>query len=493
MLTPRQAFDVALTHHRAGRYGEAASLYRQLVALDPAHADAWLNLGIVLAQSGGEDEACTAFETVLRLRPGDFMANNNIGLLRRAQGRFDEAMNCFRAALEREPHRPEVRSNLIFTALFHPTLTPEEMDAELRAWNRHHAVPLTQPHGNDRSPDRRLRVGYVSPDFRDHVIGRNVLPLLREHDRAAVEVVCFSDVTAADAITARFRALASQWHDVAHLTHEQLAGVIRRERIDVLVDLTQHLARNRLPVFAHKPAPVQVSFAGYPASTGVGAIDHYFTDPHLGAVGADAFTLPDTYWCFDPLDDAPAVGPLPAKESGRVTFGCLNDPAKVNDRVLALWSRVLDALPGARLLARGSRLDHPRMEAVPRLPRAAYLAMHHQLDIALDTFPYPGHTTSCEALWMGVPVVSLAGPTPISRGGLSILKNAGLPELAARNEEDYVRIAVDLSRDLPRLAALRAGLRAKMSASPLMDAPRFARGIENAYREMWRHWCALAP
>lgn len=492
-------------HHRAGRLPEAGALYRQLLAQQPADVDAWLNLGIVLAQSNDEDGACAAFETVLRLRPGDFMANNNLGLLLRTQARFAESIECFRAALMAEPHRPEVHSNLIFTMLFQPGLDRTAMAAELRAWNEHHAAPLRGarlPHTNDRTPGRRLRIGYVSPDFRDHVIGRNVLPLLREHDRAAVEIVCFSDVRNPDALTARFSALAGRWHNTAHLNHEQLAALIRHEQIDILVDLTLHLACNRLPVFARQPAPVQLSFAGYPGDTGVETITRYFTDPHLD-LGHDerGMRLPNCFWCFDPLEDAPPLRPPPALANGFITFGCLNDPAKVNPLVLDLWQRVLDEVPNSRLRLLGSgtrcdqvrtRLGAARVEFTARQPRAQYLALHHEIDIALDTFPYNGHTTMCEALWMGVPMVSLAGESEVSRGGLSILTNVGLPEFVARTESDYVRIAAGLAHDLRRLNELRTSLRTRMASSPLMDAPRFARAVEASFRAEWLRWCARA-
>jgi predicted O-linked N-acetylglucosamine transferase (SPINDLY family) len=308
---------------------------------------------------------------------------------------------------------------------------------------------------------------------------------------------------------------------------ERVAEMIRADRIDILVDLTMHMARNRLRLFARKPAPVQVTWFAYPGSTGVEAIDYRLTDPHMdppetalprGEIySEESIWLPDTFWCYEPLTNEPEVNESPAVKNGHITFGCLNNFCKVNEGVLRLWADVMDAVPGSRLIvlsgevgqeeeqehqrwAReiieqgGDRGAKPgrggRVRFVPFAPRPDYLRRYHEIDIGLETFPYNGHTTSLDAFWMGVPVVTLAGSTVVGRAGVCQLMNLGLPELIAHTHDEYVRIVTGLAADLPRLAELRAGLRVRMEKSPLMDAPRFARNMEAAYRSIWRKWCS---
>ena len=295
------------------------------------------------------------------------------------------------------------------------------------------------------------------------------------------------------------------------LRTQQVAERIRSDRIDILVDLALHTANNRLLVFARKPAPVQVTWLGYPGTTGLSAIDYRLTDPYLDPPGLfDAFyseesiRLPDTFWCYDPLTDQPPVNALPALENGFITFGCLNNFCKVNDGCLALWAQVLQAVPQSRLLLlapRGQAREHvlarlqqegiaaPRVEFADRQPRLEYLKLYHRIDLGLDPLPYNGHTTSLDAFWMGVPTLTLVGKTVVGRAGWSQLCNLGLKELAAETPEQYVALAAELAADLPRLQELRGTLRQRMLRSPLMDANRFARHVEQAYRQMWRRWC----
>jgi predicted O-linked N-acetylglucosamine transferase (SPINDLY family) len=385
---------------------------------------------------------------------------------------------------------------------------------EHRRWNQQHAEPLKkliQPHTNNRDPDRRLRVGYVSPDFREHIVGQNLLPLLREHDHQQMEIFCYANLVRADALTEQFRRYADVWRSIAGLSDSQAVDLVRHDRIDILVDLTLHSAKNRLVVFAHKPAPVQVTFAGYPGSTGLDAIDYRLTDPYLDPPGLNdhfysetSIRLPDSFWCYEPLVTELAVNPPPAQTDGHVTFGCLNNFCKINEPVLRLWAQVLKTIPRSRFMMlcpegshRQSLLDlmqregiHPdRIKLIARRPHLQYLELYHRIDVGLDSFPYNGHTTSLDSFWMGVPVITLVGQTVVGRAGLSQLTNLGLTELIARTPEQYVQIATDLAGDLPRLAELRRTLRGRMRASPLMDAPRFARNVEAAYRQMWRNWC----
>jgi len=430
-------------------------------------------------------------------------------------GQLDEAIAAYRRALELKPEHPGMHSNLVYTLHFHPDYTAQAIAGEQQRWNRQFGEPLKQfilPHANDRSPERPLRVGYVSPDFRQHVVGRNLMPLFEGHDRRNFEIFCYAGVVRPDSLTEEFRRRARQWRSTVRVGDEALAEMIRRDGVDILVDLTQHMEGNRLPMFARQPAPIQVSFAGYPDSTGLEAIEYRISDPYLEAGIADEgggrreqVCLIDSFWCYDSRGVEVEVNGLPARESGVLTFGCLNNFCKVSARALRLWARVLGRVADSRLVMRSAGGSHRqrtlefleregiaarRVEFVKSCPQREYLELYHKLDIVLDTLPYNGHTTSLDALWMGAPVVSLAGETPVSRAGLSQLTNIGLPELVAYSEEDYVRIAVELAGNLPRLAALRATLRARMQASPLMDAPRFARNVETAYRSMWERWRA---
>jgi predicted O-linked N-acetylglucosamine transferase (SPINDLY family) len=360
-----------------------------------------------------------------------------------------------------------------------------------------------------------LRIGYVSPDFRNHVVGRNLFPLFRGHDRRHFEILCYSGVAQPDAMTAEFQRLAGGWYNTAGVADDALASQVRQDAVDILVDLTQHMARNRLTLFAHRPAPVQVSFAGYPETTGLDTIPYRISDRFLEEMAMDAepagtheqILRLDSFWCFDPGDEKVEVNELPCQQSGRVTFGCLNNFCKLNEQTWKLWAQILRQVGDSRLVllsARGGHRQwvvdvmkregiHPqRIEFVERAPRRGYLEYYQRLDIALDSFPYNGHTTSLDALWMGVPVVSRAGEGPLSRAGWSQLSNLGLPELVTFSEEEYIRVAVQLAADVPRLTELRATLRQRMEASVLMDAVHFTRQIEDAYRTMWWRWCSGA-
>jgi predicted O-linked N-acetylglucosamine transferase (SPINDLY family) len=501
-----------------GRAAEAILCYERALWLRPKYAEAYNNLGIALKDQGRMPEAIAAYERALQLRPDYPEAHDNLGNALRTHGRIVEAVECYRRAVELRPNYAEAHSSLVYSLHFCPGTEARTLYEEHRRWDRQFAEPLARlilPHPNEPASQRPLRIGYVSPDFRDHVVGRNLLPLFRAHNRPQFEIVCYSGVTRADALTELFRGHADAWRDVADRTDEQLAQVVREDRIDILVDLTLHMVGNRLLVFARKPAPVQVTFGGYPSTTGMSAIGYRLTDPYLDPPGQhddhyseESVRFFDSFWCYDPLDQEPSLNPLPALANGSVTFGCLNHFGKVNWPVLRLWAEVMRAVADSRLLLltpegpqRQSTLDRlteegvspERVTFVGHQTRQAYLGLYHHIDVVLDTFPYNGHTTSLDALWMGVPVITLVGQTAVGRAGLSQLTNLGLPELIGDTPEDFVRIAANLAGDLSRLGDLRATLRARMEASPLMDVKRFAQGIEAAYRGMWQRSCARRP
>jgi len=535
-----------------GKMEQAVESYRQAIARKPDYAEAHFNLGNTLRDMGKSDQAIASFRLALQLKPDLVEAHNNLGNLLKDAAQFDEAVSCFRHAIRLRPDLAEAHnnlgsaleaigqveealaayrqsvhlkpadavahSNLLLALLKQPVIDPEGLLAESQTWNRQHAGPvarLLRPHTNDRDPNRRLRIGYVSADFRQHSVSRFVLPLLAAHDHAAFEIFAYASVTVPDKITAKLKTFCDAWREIAGLSDERVAETIRQDGIDILIDLAGHTSGNHLPVFALKPAPVQVTWLGYPATTGLSAIDYRLTDALADPPGlTDRFCseqlirLPRTAWCFQPTEDAPPVGELPATATQRVTFGSFNNLAKVNDPTLKLWAKILHAAPGSKLLFKGKRLGSAsarqrltqimteagikpdRIELLGWVPPADHLAHYNRVDIALDTYPYHGTTTTCESLWMGVPVVSLAGESHVSRVGVSLLSNVGLPDLLARTPEEFLQIAAELAADLPRLAELRRTLRPRMKASPLMDGLAFARDIEAAYRQMWRKWCS---
>jgi protein O-GlcNAc transferase len=494
-----------------GEYDAALVDLREGLALRPGHALAWFRVADVFRAKGDLDETITALREAVRIRPDYFDAWANLGTALRDLARLDEALACYERALEIDPHGVPTDDNRVYTLYSHPQYDMAAIYREHLKWNERHAEPLRgeiQTHQNDRDPGRRLRIGYISPDFRVHCQALFMVPLLGRHDHGQFEIFCYSDVRRPDRLTEQMRGYADVWRSIVGMTDAEVCRKVREDRIDILVDLTMHMAGARPLVFARKPAPVQVAWLAYPGTTGMPAMDVRLTDPRLDPPGLnDAFysersmRLPDTFWCYDPLASEPAVNELPALKAGYATFGCLNNFCKVNAEWIAQWAKVLRAVPNSRLILlapRGSareevlrRLDvePARVEFANLVPRSQYLKNYHRIDLALDTFPYNGHTTSLDAMWMGVPVVSRFGRTAVSRAGLSQSYHVGLTDCVAETAEEFVRIAVELANDLPRLASIRESLRGRMEQSPLMDAAKFTLNLEAAYRQMWRQRC----
>lgn len=497
------------------RVEEAIAAFTRAAELNPNAAEIHNNLGNVLQKSGDLDASVAAYRRALALRADFAEAHSNLAINLTSQGRLDEALVSFSRAMECRAD-PQYHGNLLYTIHFHPDYDAARILEEHRRWDARFARALSAPpprHANIPDPDRRLRIGYVSPDFRHHPVARFLLPLFARHDHARHEIVCYSGVVHPDELTARLRGGADRWVDTTQLTDEQLAGRIRADGIDVLVDLTLHMAFGRLMTFARKPAPVQVTWLGYVSTTGLAAMDYRISDAHLDPPGSDenyterTVRLPYCNWCYEPIEGSPDVAPLPALSAGHVTFGCFNNFSKVSGAAMALWARIMAGMPGSRLILHGHAGSHQedvrrvfaragvgpeRIEFVGFVPTHDYLRQHHRVDVALDPFPYAGGTTTCDALWMGVPVVTLAGRTAVGRAGVSLLSNLGLPALIARTPDEYMSIVNGLCTDLPSLAQLRARLRPQMLASPLMDARRFAADMEAAYGAMWARWCAGA-
>jgi len=516
---PEAHYNLGNSLYAAGRLDQAVDALRAAIALNPNNAEYHYNLGNALQGSLQIDQAIASFERALQLKPDHALAHNNLGNCYRDSARLDEAIACYKRALE--CNFVPADSNRLYTLAFHPAYDGPALLRENRRWDERHAKALGQSiprHDNVPDPDRqRLRVGYVSPDFWAQAESFFVVPLVEAHDRAEVEVHCYASVARPDGTTERLKKCADAWHDCLFLSDAELAERIRADRIDILVDLTMHMAHNRLLAFARKPAPVQVCWLAYPGTTGLSAMDYRLTDSCLDPDPAQdaanyseqCLRVPDLWFCYDPLIDlAPRNRTsTPAEENGHITFGSFNNPCKLNDGLLRLWAGALGAIPKSRLLAQvfcesqkahilrlmheAAAVDPARVEFISRLPRAEYLRVYDRIDIALDTLPYNGITTTCDALWMGVPVITLTGQTSAGRAGKGILSAMGLTELIADTPERFIQTAIDLSGDPSRLRHFRANLRVTMKSSPVMDARHFARNVESAYRQIWRRWCSL--
>jgi predicted O-linked N-acetylglucosamine transferase (SPINDLY family) len=504
--------DLGVLLQRSRRYAEAEERLREALRLHPEFCGALNNLGLLLHDTGRLAESESCFREALRIEPGFAGAYTNLGRVCQSLGNLVEAQASFRRALQLQPDFLEAQSSLLFSLAYQAQVSPMEGLAEARHYGRS-ARALAQKRYTSwlaAAAPKELRVGLISGDLRQHPVGYFLEALLGQLDRSRLEVFAFPAHHHSDALTTRLRSHCAGWTPLYGHDDVTAAQLIHADGVHVLIDLSGHTAHNRLPVFAYKPAPVQVTWLGYFATTGVAEIDYLLADPvsvptaHQGHFSEKVWYLPDTRLCFTPPQDAPAVAPLPALANGFVTFGSFQNLVKLNDAVLALWARVLSALPGARLRLQSQQLADERARrqfalrlqhagiAVERvsmhgpLSRERYLAAHGEVDLILDTFPFPGGTTTCEALWMGVPTLTLAGDRLIGRQGASLLSAAGLNEWVAETPGEFVNKALDFCRDLPRLAALRAGLRAQLPASPLFDAPRFARNFENALWAMWQ-------
>ena len=514
--------STAQHHHRLARalqalrrIDEALAALTLAVRLDPEFTEAHLHLGRLLYERRQFDRSAEILAVAVRQQPDSAEAHAALAQPLKQLGQWDDALDHLRRAVALAPTETAPHSDLIASLHYQSTADTATVRVEQAAWNRRHAAPLaghfSTPYENTPAPSRRLRIGYVSANFCQHAETAFVLPLLEAHDWAEVEVHCYASVQKPDAVTARLQRTKVIWHNVVALSDAELAEKIRVDRIDILIDLLLHYDGSRMLTFARRPAPLQVSWASFIDDAGLDFFDYRLSDalvdpPEHESIGtvSHVVRLPGACGCFQPLGEYPDVGPLPAVQSGRVTFGALNNFLKINDPVLHCWARVLTAMPESRLLfacpdgsARRRVLQTlvtlgivaSRIDFVGQQPLAVYRRLYREIDVALDPFPYNGCTTTCDALWMGVPVITLTGRTVAGRMGLSLLTHAGLAGCVALDETDYVRIAAEMARDLPRIAALRFTMRTRLKASRLMDAPRFARDVETAYRTMWHRWC----
>jgi predicted O-linked N-acetylglucosamine transferase (SPINDLY family) len=497
-----------------GDFTQARACYDEALRLEPGLAAAHTNVGCLLKDQGRVAEAQASFERALELDPGSAEARSNLGNCYKDQGRLEEAIACYRAAIELQPGFLTPWGGMLLSMLYSPTHTQADQLAVARGFAERFEVPLApllRPHANGRDPERRLRVGYLSADLRRHPVARFMEPVLERHDRARFEINCYYNFHYEDEVTRRIRAQDLRWRPIAALDDAQVAEQIRDDGIDILVDLAGHTAHNRLLLMARKPAPVQMVYLGYLGTTGLHAIDYRITDAIADQAGADAaysealLRLPGSMWCYRPGPEMPPVAPPPSTRTGHITFGSLCNVAKVNPGVIALWARVLAGLPSARLLMATISEGEPRARVLAEFARHGigagrvaftdwlqereFLRLYDAVDIVLDVFPCNGATTTCEALWQGVPVVNLLGGSFAGRAGASLLGNAGLGDFVAATPEAYVALALRLAGDPAQLRQLRGSLRGRLAASPVMDEAGFTRGLEAGYREAWRRWC----
>ncbi len=501
----------------SGETAEAERAYRHALELDPELAQAWYNLGQLQQERGGENEAERCYRSALALpeaaRDQELwrLAHSNLGLLLQNQGRLQEAVDLYRAALALDPADAALRSNLLFLLTAMPDVDAGEVLREHRTWGSLH-IQAHAAHANLPDPERRIRIGYVSADFYGHPLAFHVLPLLAHRDRARTEVLCYYNGAKHDQMTARLQQCADGWRDIRRLGDAEADALVREDGIDILVDLSGHTAGNRLPLFARKPAPLQLTFLGYANTTGLECMDYRITDSYADPPGAEAcyveqlLRMPHSLWCYAPQQPAAPENPAPLLANGYVTFASFNGAYKLNQALIEVWAAILHAAPASRLmlvslptgavrervlgwLARAG-IARDRLEVHARLPTDEFWAAHRRADIALDPFPCNGGATTCETLWLGVPVVTLAGRTFVGRAGVSLLSNCGLEQLIARSPEEYVVLAAGLARDPERLARLRLMLRQNLPASPLLNAPAYAQALEAHYRDIWRQWCS---
>jgi predicted O-linked N-acetylglucosamine transferase (SPINDLY family) len=548
---PPGDIDRAIASFRAGRLDDASDEAQRILRADPDHARAWNLLGGIAIERGDERAAAQYFENAAALAPQDAVIVTNLAECRRrtgdldgaetlarsvlqvdssepaathtlaliltAQGRGEEAFQYCQRLVSLDPDFEPGRAAYLFLLQLVEVLNPGQITSEHIRLARRIVVPerwRAPRHTNSADPERPLRIGYVSADFCRHAASYFIEPVLSGHDHERFATVCYSGVAQPDEVTERLRGLAGSWREVARISDESLAELVRDDGIDILVDLSGHTRGNRLGVFARKPAPLQLTWFGYPGTTGLEGMDYRITDALCDPPGeSESFytekllRLPDIMYCYQPPADMPPVTEAPAVRKGYVTFGAVNGASKLTPRWIALWAQLLAEVPGSRLIVAAmpagaaqervrrmiveQGIDPSRVVIRERMPYAQFWALHGEIDLALDTYPCNGGTTTCETAWLGVPVVTISGERyGGNRLGTSMLTSMGLGHLVARTPAEYVAIARRLATDIAQLAALRETVRERMRASPITDRSRFMGNLERCFRDIWRQWCA---
>jgi len=544
-------YSLGLAFKYRGKLEEAKSCFNEALRLNPNLVDAYINLGVIFNEKRNFVESTDYFEKALQLDPTNSFAYhgiahnlfeinqfqeaikyyekslnlfpnnadvyNNIGIILMTQGKLDEAKKYFKHALKLKPDELRPYANILMMMNYNSDYDAKRIFSEHVQFAKHFCDPLyptTHLYTNKRTPNRRLKVGYVSPDFRRHPVACFIEPVIKVHSNEYFDVYCYSNSKIRDQVTERIQRYADHWRDITEITDEEASGLIRVDEIDILVDLAGYTGDNRVQLFARKPAPIQVSWIGYLTTTGLSAINYKIADNYTDPLcmteqfyTEELIRLPESFLCYLPDEDSPKVNNLPALLTGNITFGSFNNFRKVRPEVFTLWAKVLNVIPGSRLIMKGKNffdkstcqyainmfiqrgIAPERITLLSSDPSPKHLESYNQVDIGLDTFPFNGAATTCEAMWMGVPVITLAGAAYHSRTGISLLSNVGLPELVAKTSDEYVSIAVNLAKDLQRLRSIRERLRDMIKYSPLCDAKKFTLSLEMCYSKMWETWC----
>ena len=515
---PDIQFQLAMALCQVGRFEEAVPMLQAIAADHPDFPEVHHELGLALGKLGKAEQAIGHLREAVARQPSFAVAHNSLAVALLSRNDTDGAMASFRKALALKPDFARVHSNLLMTMNYQAGWTQKRLYQESLQFESRQARKLLQKppvFSNPRDKKKVLKIGYVSPDFRGHSVAYFTKNLLGSHDRERFEVFAYAEVEKPDAFTSQFEAQADHWLSTVGMEDADVAEAVRQNEIDILVDVAGHTSNNRLLVFARKPAPVQVTWLGYPNTTGMRTIDYRLTDSIADPPGeADSLhseklvRLEHGFLCFQADDSSPEVSPPPCLKQGHITIGTFNTTKKITSEVISVWSHVLQSIPGARLLLKSDSLDDDmtkarllkmfaqqaiapdRLDLLSAVPGTSeHLGLYSRVDIAVDPFPYNGTTTTCEALWMGVPVVTLRGDRHAGRVGASILEHVGLPELIADSKEKYVELVRSLAGDTERLTSLRNQLRPQMQRSSLMDVRMFTDALENAYRGMWITWC----
>lgn len=508
-------YNLGRTHYGRGNLDQAIVSYQKAMPLKPDHIDTLVGLGLAYAGLEQWTQAQQFYEQALRINPKHAAALDNLANVMRSQGRPDLAIPYYRQACAVHP-RPATYSNLLLCLHYPAAHDSEAIFQEHRTWGETQARGYIAPAFQkvERSPDRKLRIGYVTPDLRCHSVAYFIESLLVHHDRSRFEIFCYLELGETDDMTSRLLEYAGAVRNTRGVTDDKVVAMIREDQIDILIDLAGHTSNNRLPVFVRKPAPIQITYLGYPNTTGLPMMDYRLTDEWADPPGMTEHLyteklvrLEKGFLCFTPPAESSDITPLPSIELGYVTFGSFNALPKITVEMLAVWARILLGVPNSRLLIKNAQVtdlvlqqrlrdqlaqfgvDGERVEILGRTSKVEHMAAFGRVDIALDTFPYHGTTTTCDTLWMGVPVITLAGKTHVSRVGVSLLSRIGLSEHIAHSAEEYVAKAIRLANAGVALSELRLNLRKLFERSGLSDGLSFTHQVESAYRLQWQKWC----